>query len=303
MTRDSTNAVDVSNLAYRYDKVAALNGLYLRIPEGALYALLGANGSGKTTLLQVLMGIRVAQQGSVSILGSDISALTIQERARIGYVAEGQRLPRWMRLEQLEAYLAPLYATWDFALASQLRTRLDLDPARKLSTLSRGEYMKAALLCALAPRPKILLMDEPFTGMDVMVKDDLIRGVLDTAGSEGWTVIVSSHDIGELETMADWVGIMGGGRMRISEPMDTLRERFRYVDVTLGDAGSVPVMEQWIAVERAGQRLSFLVSNADDALAQRLTVQLPGATRVDVRDATLREVFVAMSKRTSAVAS
>lgn len=291
------NAVEASNLTYRYGKVSALHDVGFSVPEGALYALLGHNGSGKTTLLQILMGLRRPEKGSVRVLGTESTKLSLGQRATIGYVAEGQKLPKWMRLEQLEAYLAPLYATWDVALAAQLRDRLDLDPRRKIATLSRGEYMKAALLCALAPRPKLLLMDEPFTGMDVMVKDDLIRGVLDTAGSEGWTVIISSHDIGELEPMADWVGIIGGGSVRVSESMDSLRERFKYVDVTLDDAAVARVSDQWLAVERSGQRLSFLAPNADVDFERAVAAKFPGALRLEVRDATLREIFVAVSKR------
>src|SRR6185312_9022456 len=116
--------------------------LDLVVPDGALYALLGPNGSGKTTLLQVLMGLRRPQQGRVSLLGVDSTALTVRDRAAIGYVAEGQSLPGWMRLEQLEAYLAPLYPTWDRALADHLRDRFDLDPSRTIKSLSRGQHMK-----------------------------------------------------------------------------------------------------------------------------------------------------------------
>ncbi len=115
--------VEVSHLTYRYGKITALRDLDLDVPEGALYALLGPNGSGKTTLLQILMGLRRAQRGRVALIGKDSSTLTPSERSTIGYIAEGQSLPTWMRLEQLEAYLAPLYPTWDAALARDLRER------------------------------------------------------------------------------------------------------------------------------------------------------------------------------------
>src|SRR3954466_4423808 len=155
-------AVEVSRLSYSYGKVDALHDVDVAIPEGAFYALLGPNGSGKTTFLQLLMGLRRAREGRVSILGVDQRALTVEQRARIGYVAEGQPLPGWMRLEQVEAHLAPLYPTWDPALAGELRDRFSLDPLQRVGTMSRGGRMKAALLCALAPRPRLLLMDEPF---------------------------------------------------------------------------------------------------------------------------------------------
>jgi len=290
--------VDVSHLSYSYGAIAALRGVDLTIPQGALYALLGPNGSGKTTFLQILMGVRRGYTGSARVLGIESSALTVKHRERIGYIAEGQSLPGWMRLEQLEAYLAPLYPRWDKALARDLRARFDLDRTRKIQTLSRGEYMKAALLCALAPRPELLLMDEPFTGMDALVKDELVRGLLESSGTEGWTVLLCSHDIGELELLADWVGFLGRGRMQIAEPMETLRQRFKQVDVTLGGEHASPALDpMWLSVERSGRQLTFLASDAGEGFDARLAARFPNAARIESRDATLREVFVALARR------
>jgi ABC-2 type transport system ATP-binding protein len=295
-------AVEAHHVTYRYGSVEALCDLDLLVPDGALYALLGPNGSGKTTLLQVLMGLRRPQRGQVSLLGVDSRTLTVKDRAAIGYVAEGQSLPGWMRLEQLEAYLAPLYPTWDAALAASLRERFSLDPKQKIGTLSRGSHMKAALLCALAPRPRLLLMDEPFTGMDALVKDDLVRGLLESAGSEGWTVLLSSHDIGELELLADWVGFLDAGRMRVSEPMEVVRQRFKHVEIVIpplqADGAAYP--PNWLAVERSGSRLRFVASNAGrEDVRRSVGARLPDATQIDVRDATLREVFVALARRST----
>lgn len=292
-------AIEVSHLSYSYGRVEALHDLDFTIPEGALYALLGPNGSGKTTLLQILMGLRRARAGRVSIMGVERGALTLLQRARIGYIAEGQGLPGWMRLEQVEAYLAPLYATWDRALAGELRDRFSLDPRRKIRTLSRGEHMKAALLCALAPRPKLLLMDEPFTGMDPVVKDDLVRGLLASAGSDGWTAIISSHDVAELEMITDWVGFLDHGRMRLSEDRDRLRERFKRVAIVFrentANADQLPAGD-WLSVERAGRRLTFITAGAGGADAAALRARFPGAESVEVADATLGEIFLALAK-------
>src|SRR5947209_9628178 len=248
------SAIEACEVSYRYGGFTALRSLDLSVPEGALYAMLGPNGSGKTTLLQILIGLRRAQAGSASILGIDSAHLSAHDRTRIAYVAEGQSLPGWMRLEELEAYLAPLYPTWDKELARQLRDRFHLDPQRKISAFSRGGQMKAALLCALAPRPSVVLMDEPFTGMDALVKDELVRGLLASAGSEGWTVLLCSHDIGELELLADWVGFMDDGLMRLSEPMDILYQRFKRVEVSVspGD-GSLEqhIRADWLSVEHS----------------------------------------------------
>jgi ABC-2 type transport system ATP-binding protein len=290
--------VDVKDLSYRYGKVVALRELDLAVPEGAFYALLGPNGAGKTTLLQLLMGLRRKQEGRVSLMGYDSAALTVRERSTIGYIAEGQALPKWMRLGQLEAYLAPLYPSWDPALANTLRERFGLDAGRKIGTFSRGDYMKAALLCALAPRPKLLLMDEPFTGMDVLVKDELVRGLLDFAGNEGWSVVLSSHDIGELELLADWVGFLDAGRMQLSEPMEALRKRFKRIEIVLGEASSSvdALPAEWRLVEHSGRRVSFVVSQFTEALVSDvLPARFPGAARIEVFDVTLREVYLAVA--------
>ncbi len=286
--------LDVSGVTYRYGRHEALHGVDFSVPQGALYALLGPNGSGKTTLLQIVMGLRRPRTGHARIMGVDSASLGWRDRRRISYVAEGQPLPEWMRLQQLESYLAPLYPSWDRALANDLRARFELDPRRRILHLSRGERMKAALLCALAPRPTLLVMDEPFTGMDALVKDELVRGLLTSAGSEGWTVLLCSHDIGELELLADWVGLLDRGTMKLSEPMDVVRRRFKHVDVLLRDAAADATLPpDWLSVERAARRVSFVMDHDGDAAAH-VARSLGPVEQIDVRDATLRETFVAL---------
>lgn len=293
--------VEARGVTHRYGKVNALADVNLEVPEGALYALLGPNGAGKTTLLQILMGLRRPTSGSVALFGRDASRLTVQERGAMAYVAEGQPLPGWMTLRQLEAYLAPLYPAWDHSLAADLRRRFGLDAGRRIRTLSRGQKMKAAMLCALAPRPRLLLLDEPFTGMDVLVKDELVRGLLESAGAEGWTIVISSHDIGELETLADWVGFLDGGRLTLSRPMDALREQLKRVDVvTRPGAEALPAAlpPEWLSVERSGPRISFLLSGAEGpgGRGDDLRRWFPEPARIEVREASLREIFVALAR-------
>jgi ABC-2 type transport system ATP-binding protein len=294
-----TAAVEALGLTYRYRVgTDALHGVDLTIPQGALFALLGPNGAGKTTLVQILAGLRRATRGRASVLGVECSALTYRDRMSIAYVNESQQLPAWMRVDQLEAYVAPLYPTWDASLAARLRERFQLPMDRPIRTFSRGERMKAALLCVLAPRPKLLLMDEPFSGMDAIVKDELVRGLLESAGAEGWTVLLSSHDIGELELLADRVGILAEGRMRLNASMDDVRARFKRVEVTAsGPSPTNGIDANWMSVERAGNRLGFVADTSDEnALSSELSRRFPAA-RVEVRPATLREVFVAVASR------
>jgi ABC-2 type transport system ATP-binding protein len=294
--------IEVSHLSYAYGRVEALRDLDLSVPEGALFALLGPNGSGKTTLLQIIMGLRRAQVGRVSLFGVDRRALSLRQRARIAWVGAGQPLPGWMRLEQLEAYLAPLYPEWDLALARELRERFDLDPRRRVDTFSKGEHAKAALLCALAPRPTLLLMDEPFTGMDALVKDDLVRGLLSSAGSEGWTVVIASHDIAELALLADWVGILSHGQMRECDSMERLASRYTRVSVVLDDSSLAErrAGDDWLSIERSGRRLTFVTPHGGRGFIESvLPARFPGAIQIEARDASLHEIFVALGRHAS----
>jgi ABC-2 type transport system ATP-binding protein len=297
--------VEVQHLSHRYGKQVALSDVSLRIPAGSVYALLGPNGSGKTTLLHVVMGMLPPTSGEVRVFNTPVAQLTTAHRARIGYVAEGMELPNNMTLAQLERYVTPLYPTWDHALATSLRERFQLDGSRKLRTLSRGEHMKAALLCALAPRPELLIMDEPFTGMDAAVKDDLVRGVLEMSGREGWTVIIASHDLAELELLADWVGFLKNGTLQLHEPMEVLRARYRWVDiVTSSPSAQLPGVRprEWVWAEAAGSRVRVLVSEPNEAVLQAAArAWYTDAVRVDVSDASLRDVFVALTRADSGV--
>lgn len=292
--------VETHGLTHRFGRVEALRDVDLAVPEGVIYALLGQNGAGKTTLLQVLMGLRRPAAGRVTVLGKDVTRMTAGDRSEIGYVAEGHPLPEWMTLDALEAYLAPLYPRWDRALARELRRRFRLEGGRPVGRLSRGQKMKAALLCALAPRPRLLVLDEPFTGMDVVVKDELVQGLLESAGTEGWTILVCSHDVCELEMLADWVGFLDGGRLVLSEPMESLRTRLKRVEVTTGNgAAPLPAVlpPEWISAERAGGRVSLLVSEAGEVEGASVRRWFPDPARIEVRAPSLREIFVAFAGR------
>jgi ABC-2 type transport system ATP-binding protein len=290
-------AIEVTGLTHRYGRRTALRDVSFTVPRGAVYALLGPNGAGKTTLLRCLAGLIRATSGTARLLGVDATSLTAAHRMRIGYVAEGQQLPGAMTLRQLEAYLAPLYDGWDATLADELRERFRLDASQRIRSMSRGQQMKAAMLVSLAPRPELLLMDEPFTGMDALVKDELVRGLLGTAAGEGLTVLISSHDLAELEPLADHVGFLDDGGMLLSQPMDELRARFRHVELVLQETDATAwVPDGVLAEERAGRRITFIHPHADDAAEAELRARNDGIALVDTRPATLRELFVALAR-------
>ncbi len=223
MTPDPTPAVEVRGLTVRFWRTRVLDQLALTVPAGALYALLGPNGTGKTTLLRALAGIYPVAPGVVSLLGHDRATLPLTVQQQVGYVAEGQQLPGDFTVRQLDRYLAPLYPAWDAARSVQLLERFGVPLTRRIDALSRGQRMLVALWAALAARPALLLMDEPFTGIDVAVKDRLVEGLLEVMADGGVSVLLCTHDLAEVEMLADWMGILRDGRVAHSAPLEQLR--------------------------------------------------------------------------------
>jgi ABC-2 type transport system ATP-binding protein len=290
--------IETDGLSCHYGRLEAVRDLTLRVPAGSIFALLGPNGAGKTTTVNMLMNLVRPTRGHARVLGVDSRRLGPATLTSIGYVSESQQLPEWMTVRQLIDYCRPLYPTWDDAFADELRTQFDLDPGAKLRRLSRGMKVKAALLVSLAYRPKLLVLDEPFTGLDPVVRDDLVRGVLRMAEQAQWTVFLSSHDMDEVERLADWIGFLDAGTLRLSESTDSLLARFRRVDVALDEAAAAPAETppSWLAIEAAGRVLRFVESAFDAGSIERLQARFPGA-RVDTAPLSLREIFIAIARK------
>jgi ABC-2 type transport system ATP-binding protein len=290
-------AIDASGLSCRYGRLDAVTDLTLQVPMGTIFALLGPNGAGKTTTVGMLMNLVRPTRGHARVLGVDSRRLGPATLASIGYVSENQRLPEWMTVRQLIDYCRPLYPTWDPAFAEELREQFELDPKAKLRRLSRGMKVKAALLVSLAYRPRLLVLDEPFSGLDPVVRDDLVRGVLRMADQAQWTVFLSSHDMDEVERLADHVAFLDQGALRLSEPTDALLGRFRRVEIGLTDGAVLPDDRpaSWLGVEQEGRAARFIDSAWDASAEARLHAMLPGAT-IQATPATLREIFIALAR-------
>jgi len=197
-----TQAIETFDLARHFGTTEAVNGLDLVVPQGSVFALIGPNGAGKTTTLKMLMNLVRPSSGRADVLGVDSERLGPREFQRIGYVSENQDLPDWMTPRELCGFCRPLYRTWDGELQATLERDLDLDMRQPIRRLSRGTRMKAALLASLAFRPELVVLDEPFSGLDPLVRDELTRGLLEASGPREWTVLLSSHDIEEVERPA-----------------------------------------------------------------------------------------------------
>jgi ABC-2 type transport system ATP-binding protein len=292
-------AIATSNLTCRYGRTEAVRDLTLSVEPGSLFALLGPNGAGKTTTIRTLMNILRPSSGRATIGGVDSRQLGPRELAAIGYVSENQKLPLWMTVRELLAYCRPLYPTWDDGLCRTLAHDFALPLTTKIGRLSRGMRVKAALVSSLAYRPRILVLDEPFSGLDPVVRDDLVHGVLEIAGQEQWTVLLSSHDLDEVERLVDTVGFLDSGRLVLCEPFAELHARFRRVEVTTAEALSDSTHRStadagWIGVQQAGRVVRFVETRYVEADTERRATAAFAAARVEAHPMTLREIFVAI---------
>jgi ABC-2 type transport system ATP-binding protein len=290
-------AIRTENLGKHFGRTAALDGVSLAVPEGAIYALVGRNGAGKTTLIKLLMNILRPSSGSAQVLDRDARRLAGKGFCGIGYVSENQELPDWMTVGALLDYCGPFYPTWDSALAGQLVAQFDLPLERRLRQLSRGMRMKAAFVSALAYRPRLIVLDEPFSGLDPLVRDELIESLLELAGES--TIFVSSHDLAEIESLASHVGYLEEGHLLFSEDMNTLAARFREVTVTLPEAAAVRRDDpaSWIGVEVAGPTIHFVHSNYEgEATERQVAAAFPTARSIVYDPMPLRAIFLAVAK-------
>jgi ABC-2 type transport system ATP-binding protein len=257
----SEPVIAVSELTRRFGATAALDSVSLSLPRGAVYGLVGANGAGKTTFIRHLLGLLRAESGSVRVFGLDPVAEPVGVLSRIGYLSEENDLPGWMRMDELVRYSRAFYPAWDDAYAEELRQAFALNPTAKVESLSRGQKARAGLLLALAHRPELLLLDEPSSGLDPVVRRDIVEAVLRTIAHEGRTVLFSSHLLDEVERVADHVTMISHGRIALSASLDSIKESHRHVTVRLPQPRPEPPRvagvlrwdgggDEWTAVHR-----------------------------------------------------
>jgi ABC-2 type transport system ATP-binding protein len=284
------------DLAKAFGRTEVLRGVDLVVPEGAIYALVGANGAGKTTMIKLMMNILRPTSGSATVLGMDSAQLAGTPLNRIGYVSENQDLPDAMTVGEMLDYLRPFYPTWDRQLEGQLVRQFDL-PDRKLKHLSRGMRMKAAFAGSLAYRPSLLLLDEPFSGLDPLVRDELIESLLERAPET--TIFLSSHDLAEIESFASHVGYLEGGRMLFSDEMAVLSERFREITVTLNAPAPLPpdLPPAWLLPETTDCVVRFIASEYNaETTPPEIAAAFAGTRNVTAEPIPLREIFLAIAK-------
>ena len=293
-----TAVIQTDALTKKYRRVAALDHVNLEVQEGAVYALVGQNGAGKTTAIKILMNLIPASQGTAQVLGTDSREIGGKSYAQIGYVSENQEIPEWMKVGALLDYLRDFYPTWDLALEQSLVKQFDLPLDRKIKALSRGMKMKLALAGALAFHPRLIVLDEPFGGLDPLVRDQLIEGLLERAAES--TVFLSSHDLAEIESFASHVGYLESGKLLFSEDMTSLSTRFREVELTRDSDGPLPspLPGNWLQPKTSGAIVRFVDSRFDEQKTPSEIQRLFGSVKdVRYRALSLRAIFLAMARK------
>jgi len=243
------------------------------------------------------MNILDPTRGSATLLGVDSRKISPRELAEIGYVSENQDMPGRLTVGEYVAYLRPFYSTRDRDLEASIALQLRLPLERKIGDLSHGMRMKMALMCALPYRPQLLILDEPFSGLDPLVRDEFMEGLLEQAGE--MTILISSHELGEIDGVATHVAFLDEGKLLFQESMSDLTGRFREVRVTLEAQAAPPrpAPREWMQIRTIGNVLTFVNTRFDESgLGERVRSRIAGVRGIDSQPMALRSIFTTLAR-------
>jgi ABC-2 type transport system ATP-binding protein len=291
--------IEIQGVTRRFGAKTALDDVCLRVPRGCVFGLVGVNGSGKTTLIKHVLGLLRAQSGSVRVFGRDPVADPPGVLSRIGYLSEENDLPPWMTVAELIRYTRAFYPGWREDYAEKLRQTFGLGLGDRIGTLSKGQQARAGLLAALAYRPELLVLDEPSSGLDPLVRRDILNAIVRTIADEGRTVLFSSHLLDEMERVADYVAMIDQGRIVFAEAMHEIQSSHRRMTLRFPEAQPrPPALAGALNWEGGGQEWTVIYhGRADEG---RAAVSACGARIVEEHGVGLDEIFVARMGRTTA---
>jgi ABC-type multidrug transport system ATPase subunit len=293
------HVIEIDGVTRQFGAKRALDNVSLVVPRGVVFGLVGANGAGKTTLIRHVLGLLKAQRGSVRVFGLDPVKEPVSVLSRVGYLSEEGDLPGWMRIDELMRYMRAFYPTWDEDYAQDLRKQFALDPAAKVKTLSKGQKARAGLLVALAYRPELLLLDEPSSGLDPIVRRDILGAIVRTIADEGRTVLFSSHLLDEVERISDRVAMLKGGHILFTGELDEIKQTHHRLTLRFdGNRTQPPALEGVLSWEGRGCEWTAVASGRLDALT--LAASAVGAEVVEQKALSLDEIFLAQVGTSSA---
>jgi len=286
----SDSIIETRDLHKIYDGVEALRGLDLSVPPGSIYGFLGRNGAGKTTTIKVLLGMSHPTGGEARVFG--LPAGSTEVRRRTGFVSEEKDLYDFMTVAEMIRFTAPFFPRWRADLEQRYLRKFELPADRKVKALSRGTRTKLALLLALCRGAELLILDEPTSGLDPAMAEEVLQALVAHVASEEMTVFFSSHQIAEVDQIADRVAIIDRGKTVVTGALDDLRERYQRVQMVFdGEAPQAQFRAPGVVrVQRKGRMLTVMTSGGAEAIVDEATALRP--VSVDVIPVTLKEIFL-----------
>ncbi len=288
----SEAVVQIEGLSRSFGRKTALSEVSLSVPRGAVFGLVGENAAGKTTLIKHILGLLKAQVGTVRVFGLNPVNEPVEVLSRLGYLSEDRDLPDWMRLHEMLRYLRAFYPSWDAAYAEELRRQFDLDPRARIKTLSQGQRARAGLLAALAFRPELLVLDEPSTGLDPIVRREILAAIIRTIAQEGRTVLFSSHLLDEVERVSDHVALIDRGQIVLRGSLDEIKALHHRLTLRFDEPMAEPPAllgsTRW---EGFGREWTVVCPGSIDEICARAAGI--GAEIVEDASPTLEDIFVA----------
>jgi ABC-2 type transport system ATP-binding protein len=293
-----TTLVEINGLSRRYGATLALDDVTFKAEVGRVHGLVGANGAGKTTLIKHLLGLLRPQKGTVRVFGLDPVREPVSVLRRVGYLSEHRELPEWMRLAELLRYTQAYHPSWDQKYAEALLEMFGLDPRKRFSQLSQGMRAQAGLVVAVAHRPELLVLDEPSSGLDVVVRQDILDTIVRTVTEDGRTVIFSSHLLDEVERMCDHVTVMHEGKVAVQGSVDEIRAQHLVSQVRFQKRlETTPDFDGALSI--AGDGRSWSVIHTTPLETLRSVVAHTQGEVTESRTATLEEILVARVRRSN----
>ena len=285
-------AIETKALTKYFDGDLAVNNLDLTVPEGSVFGLMGPNGAGKSTFIRMLMGIIIPDSGVGKVMGIDIADPTGQVRQQIGYVADIQNMYPFFRVDEILKFCAGIYKSWDEKRCQALLKAFELPTRKWVQSISKGMKTQLALIIALSIRPRILVLDEPTSGLDPVIKNEFMQLIMQEAASGDTTVFFSTHNVTDLERMADQVAVLMKGKLLFNRSMDELKTTARKIQVVFsnGFPTDINIMPQIIHVENEGKVSTVTVSENYAEVLERLKCYSP--TYIETIDIGLEELFI-----------
>jgi ABC-2 type transport system ATP-binding protein len=288
----SESVVEIKGISRAFGKKVALDEVDLSVPQGSVVGLVGENGAGKTTLLKHVLGLFRARTGTVRVFGKDPVADPEAVLGEIGYLSEVRDLPDWMKIGELMSYTKAFFPSWDDAFAEELREMFELSLDQKIKTLSRGQRARAGLIAAIAHRPQLLVLDEPSSGLDPVVRRDILSAIIRTVADEGRTVLFSSHLLDEVQRVSDHVAMLHLGKMLLTSPMDDVLTSHHRLTVRFEQPLDSPLkIDAALRCEGEGREWTVLCNGEQAAVEAQLS-EFNGEI-VDRSAPSLDEIFVA----------